>query len=168
MQSRTPRQVDSRQSHCGPVCVAARSGVVGKRGLGGNRTRFRTENFAAAKNFRNFRSESRRKSRASSIPVLARVFEDLFATRRGRASSGSANFGAIARVFGPKILRPRKIFDFGPRGAENRAQTRTPRHADGRQRLCGPVCLAARPGVVEKHGFRRNLTRFRTENFAAA
>ena len=41
------------------------------------------------------------------MPMLASDLGDLFASRQGRASSGSADFGAIARDFGPKILRLR-------------------------------------------------------------
>ena len=65
-QSHTPRHHDGRQTHCGPVCLADRLGVVGPRRNRRDHTRFRTEHFAAAKLFRNFRSESRRKIRAIS------------------------------------------------------------------------------------------------------
>ena len=105
-------------------------------------------------------SKKARKSSRRGMPTLAGdfvQFVDLFASRQGRSSSGSTDFGAISRDFGPKILRSRKIFDnFGPRRVEKRAQIITPRHADPRRRLCGPLCLAARPCVVKQ--LRTTLT----------
>ena len=100
--------------------------------------------------------------------MLARDIADLFASRQGRTSSGNVDFGVIARDFGPKFWRPRKFFEiFGPNRAEIRPQSHTPRHADGRHTHCGPLCIAARPGVVRRCGFRRDRTRFRTEILAA-
>ena len=68
------------------------------------------------------------------VPLLASDIADQFALRLGRASSGSADFGAIISYFGPKILRPRKIFEiFDPNRAEKCAQSRTLRRAAARQ-----------------------------------
>ena len=74
-----------------------------------------------------------------------------------------------AGLSGLKILRPRKNFKIlGPNRGQKYTQTSTPRHADARQTCFGPVGLTARPGVVKQREFRRNHTRFRAENFAAA
>ena len=62
--------------------------------------------------------------------MIAGDIADLFALRNGRASSGNADFGAIARVFGLKILWPRKIFEnFAPKFAENGTESHAPRRA---------------------------------------
>ena len=56
-----------------------------------------------------------------SMPTLRTVFGDLCGSRRGCASSGSADFRAISHDFGREILRPRKILEiFGPKSAANR------------------------------------------------
>ncbi len=103
------------------------------------------------------------------VPTLGKVFGDILGSRRGLASSGNADFGAISRDSGRKILRPRKIFEiFGPKSAENRTESHAPQRADARHSVWGPLWLAARLGVVGQHGFRRDLARFRTQNFAAA
>ena len=44
------------------------------------------------------------------MPMVIEDMADLFASRQGRASSGNADFGAITRDFGPKILRPANNF----------------------------------------------------------
>ncbi len=76
------------------------------------------------------------------------------------------NYGAIARDFGPKILRPRKIFEiFGPKSAANRTKSHEPQRADARHSVWGPLWLAAMSAALGQPEFRRNLTRFRTENF---
>ena len=43
------------------------------------------------------------------MPMVARHIGDHFASRQGLASSGNVHLDAIARDFGPKILRPRNF-----------------------------------------------------------
>ena len=70
------------------------------------------------------------------------------------APPGGMNFGAIARDFERKILRPRKIFEnFGRKSAGNRTQSRAPQHADPRHSCWGPHQVA----VQQRHGFWRGL-----------
>ena len=57
--SHAPHHADARHSVRGPSCLAARLGVVGQSGFRRDLARSRTQHFAAAKIFRNFRSEIR-------------------------------------------------------------------------------------------------------------
>ena len=108
-------------------------------------------------------AKNTRKHARRGMPMLAKHVLDLFASRQGRDSSSNVDFGAISRVSGPEILRPRKNFEIlGPNHGERHTQTRTPRHADARQTCYGPVGLAARPGVVVQRGLWRNFTRLRS------
>ena len=101
-----------------------------------------------------------------SMPTLGTVFGDLHASRQGLASSGNAEFGAISRDSERKILRPRKIFEtFEPKSVANRTKSHAPRHADARNSVWGPSCLAARLGVVWQRGFRCDLTRSCSSSF---
>ena len=77
------------------------------------------------------------------IMTLGRVFGDLIDSRQGRASSGSAIFGAISSDLGPKIWRPRNFFEnFRSKPRRYCMQSRTPRHNDAGQSLWGPhLCL---------------------------
>ena len=118
VQTRTPRHARARQRPWGPVCIAARRDIVHQHGyrrdLTVNLMRSRTENFAAAKIFSKFSvriaAENSRNPSRRGMSMLVRDFEDQLGVRRGRASSLSADFGAIERDLGPKILRPRKHF----------------------------------------------------------
>ena len=83
--------------------------------------------------------------------------------------TGTGNFGAISREFDRKISRPRKFFEnFGQKFAENRTESHAPQHADARHSAWGPLRVVARLQHVEDSGFRRDLARFRSQNFAAA
>ena len=79
------------------------------------------------------------------------------------------DFGAISRDFERKILRPRKFFEnFGSKSVPNRVQSHAPQHADARHRSLGPLMVVSKLRTTWRHGFRRDLTRFRMKNFAAA
>ena len=58
--------------------------------------------------------------------------------------------------------------NFGPKSAPNRMQSHTPQHADARNRCWGPLRVMIKLRTTRRHGFRRDLARFRTQNFAAA
>ena len=58
--------------------------------------------------------------------------------------------------------------NFGPKFVLNRVQSHAPQHADARHRCWGPLRVVARLCVTKRHGFRRDLARFRTQTFAAA
>ena len=61
-----------------------------------------------------------------------------------------------------KFLRPRK---FSKISVRNRTQSHAPQHADTRHRCCGPLRVVSKLRTTWRHGFRRDLARFRTQNF---
>ena len=90
------------------------------------------------------------------ILVVVKDIADLFASRQGRASSANADFGAIARDFGPKFCGSESFFEiFGPKDARNPARRMILVESGGRQRHCRPVCLV---NYVGQRGFRRDRT----------
>ena len=94
-------------------------------------------------------SENARNCARRVTPMCGRAHRDLQRSRRGRASSGRADFAANLRDFGRKFLRSRKfsIF-FGPKFVCKSTQLRAPRHADEPQTSWGPAEVPPRPGVV--------------------
>ena len=79
------------------------------------------------------------------------------------------DFGAISRDSERKILRPRKIFEnFGRKSVANRMQSHAPQHADARHSSWGPLRVVRKLRITGRHGFWRDLARFRTQNLAAA
>ena len=106
-----------------------------------------------------------------TMPTLGTVFGDLHASRQGVASSGKAHFGEISRDDPNAKFCGRENFSkISVRNPLRTARnfTRRTNDADARHNVWGPSCLAARLGVVGQRGFRRDLARFRTQNFAAA
>ena len=129
--------------------------------------RFRAPNVVAAENFRKFRSEIRRESH--QISRAASICGQL--TDRGRSVNRSARAAQISArsraISNAKILRSRKSFEnFGPKSAPNRTQSHAAQHADARHRCWGPLRVVSELHTTKRHGFRRDLTRFRTRNFA--
>ena len=75
----------------------------------------------------------------------------------------------ISRDFERKILQPRKFCEnFGPKSAPNRTKSHAAQHADARNRCQGPSKIVRKLRTTRRHEFRRDLARFRTQNFAAA
>ena len=140
-------------------------------GHSGSRRDFEPQmaNVVAAENFRKFRLEIRRDSH--QISRAASICGQL--TDRGRSVNRSARAARISArsraISNAKILRSRKIFEnFGPKSAPNRAQSHAAQSADARHRCQGSPRVATRLRVTERHGFRRDVARFRTQNSAAA
>ena len=52
--------------------------------------------------------------------------------------------------------------------SEIRSKSHAPQHADARNRCCGPLGVVRKLRNTRRQGFRRDLARFRTKNFAAA
>ena len=93
----------------------------------------------------------------------------MWLTAAGRSTCGTADFGAISRDFDRKISRPRNFFEnFGQKFAANRTESHVPRHADARHSVWGPLRVVARLQHVWHSGFRCDLARFRSQNFATA
>ena len=57
---------------------------------------------------------------------------------------------------------------FSKVSVENRTESHAPRRADARHCCWGPLSVVSKLSTAEWHGFRCDLTRFRTQNFAAA
>ena len=69
--------------------------------------------------------------------------------------------------FRMKNFAAAKIFEnFGPKSAPNRTKSHAAQHADARNRCLGPLKVVRKLRTVRRHGFRRDLARFRTKNFA--
>ena len=119
--------------------------------------------------FRKFYSEVARNVTRLYILKLCRFVWDLIGSLARCAPPGGMDFRAISRDFERKILRPRKFFEnFGPKSAQNRVQSHTMQHADALHRCCGPLRVVRMLRTTKRHGFRRDLPRFRTRNFADA
>ena len=58
--------------------------------------------------------------------------------------------------------------NFGPILAPNRTKSHAPQHADARYTCWGPLKVVGKLCTIRRHGIWRDLTRFRTQNFAAA
>ena len=90
-----------------------------------------------------------------------RVVRSLLTTRRGprqllRASAccGTSNSVRVAAQIFEK-------FNFGRKSAANRTQSHVPQHADARDSCWGPLRVVSKLRTTWRHGFRRDLTRFR-------
>ena len=55
-----------------------------------------------------------------------------------------------------------------PKSAPNRIVSHAAQHANARNRCWGPLKVVRKLRTTRRHGFRRHLARFRTQNFAAA
>ena len=165
--SATPQHADAQHCAWGPLWPVTRPRTSNRHGFRHDLARFRTK-MRPRKNLKisvRDRAAIACNLTCHSMPTLSIVHGDLCGSWRGRAPPLGIDFGTISRDFGRKILRPRKILkNCGP----NRDKSATPQHADAQHCAWGPLWPVTRPRTSNRHGFRHDLARFRTKNFAAA
>ena len=130
--------------------------------------RFRTQNFAATKiSFRNpLGPPNRTKSHAAQhADARKRCWGPLTVVSKLRTTRWHGYWRDLAR-FRAKSFAALKIF--GPKSAPNRTKSHAAQHADARNRCWGPLRVVRKLRTTRRHGFRRDLARFRTQFFAAA
>ena len=169
MQSHAPQHADARHRSLGPLRVVSNLRTTWRHGFRRDLTRFRTQNLAAAKIFRKFRSEIRCESHAISRAAACQRSGHLLGTSQGREQAAHHLAARISARFRTQNFAAAKIFEnFGPKSAPNRTQSHAAQHADARNRCWGPLRVVTKLRTTRRHGFRRDLTRFRMKNFAAA
>ena len=113
-QSHAPQHADAPHS-CStwiPFRAVRMLSITAQHGFRRDRTRFRTQNFAAAKIIlRKFRSQIARNLTRRSMPTLGIDVGDLRGSWASCAPPSGTDFGAISRDLERKILRPRKFFE---------------------------------------------------------
>ena len=127
------------------------------------------EKFCDRENFRKFRSEIRPESHAISRAAAYRRSARMSRTSEGREQAAHHQAAWIlvrSHAISDEKFRGRgKISKFS---VENRTQSRPPQHADARHEGWGPHRVVSKLRSTRRHGFRRDLTGFRTKNFTAA
>ena len=88
LQIAVPHLANTRNIAYGPLRVVRRLRVIKRHGFRCDLARFRTQNFAAAKIFRKFRSEIRSESRAISRAAACRRSAEWLGTCEGREQAG--------------------------------------------------------------------------------
>ena len=116
-QSHAPQHANARHSCSGPLTIVSKLRTTGWHGYGRDLTRFRTQNFAAAR----ISPRKLRKFRSNLNPLL-----------------------------------------------RHRTQSHAPQHANARHSCRTPLRVVSKLRTTGRYGFGRDLTRFRTQNFAAA
>ena len=103
------------------------------------------------------------------MQTLATLGTDLSGSSARCVQASGMNSGEISPDIERKFSRPREFFEnFGRKSAENRTQSHAPQHADARQKCLGSFGAVSKLDTTRRHGFRRDLTLFRTQIFAAA
>ena len=108
--SAAPQHSDAPHKALGPLRLVTRLHTASRHGFRRHLARFRTKNFAAAKNFENFRSKSRRNPPRHSMPTLRTARGDFCGSWQGSASPIGRDFGAISRDLGRKTFCGREKF----------------------------------------------------------